>query len=279
MNFFRCFIIAIMLILNSCCSNLQICENLYSNQNYLLQNNIKAFGQLNSLYMVDIEKFNTDCTKYFSRELCINDGTKAIIKNLNIGLMKNFSGTSSAFAIKTNRSSTLMMTSGHSCKSVQRIDKNIIELIEQVTFGGTNKITLGIMKLNFVIDSRGNKYKFKRVLYTNEKPDICLFKVAGKFPNTVYLSDRKPTIGDKLLNISSPFGILNKQAVGIFEGYYLGKFDGEILYSIPAAPGSSGSPVFLNGFLTGVIHSVNRKFDQLSFGVSHEMLKEIIELE
>tara|TARA_Y100000310_G_scaffold117635_1_gene116381 strand:- start:122 stop:892 length:771 start_codon:yes stop_codon:yes gene_type:complete len=256
-----------------------VCENLYPNQNYLLQNNIKAFGQLNSLYMVDIEKFNSDCTKYFSRELCINDGTKAIIKNLNIGLMKNFSGTSSAFAIKTNRSSTLMMTSGHSCKSVQRIDKNIIELIEQVTFGGTNKITLGIMKLNFVIDSRGNKYKFKRVLYTNEKPDICLFKVAGKFPNTVYLSDRKPTIGDKLLNISSPFGILNKQAVGIFEGYYLGKFDGEILYSIPAAPGSSGSPVFLNGFLTGVIHSVNRKFDQLSFGVSHEMLKEIIELE
>ncbi len=279
MNFFRCFIIVIILILNSCCSNLQVCENLYPNQNYLLQNNIKAFGQLNSLYMVDIEKFNSDCTKYFSRELCINDGTKAIIKNLNIGLMKNFSGTSSAFAIKTNRSSTLMMTSGHSCKSVQRIDKNIIELIEQVTFGGTNKITLGIMKLNFVIDSRGNKYKFKRVLYTNEKPDICLFKVAGKFPNTVYLSDRKPTIGDKLLNISSPFGILNKQAVGIFEGYYLGKFDGEILYSIPAAPGSSGSPVFLNGFLTGVIHSVNRKFDQLSFGVSHEMLKEIIELE
>ena len=85
--------------------------------------------------------------------------------------------------------------------------------------------------------------------------------------------------GEILYNIASPLGVATPEMVPVLNGHYSGDMSfTRSAYTIPAAPGSSGSPVFdKRGKLVGMIHSVYIRFPFLSFGPTQERLLEFLD--
>ena len=89
------------------------------------------------------------------------------------------------------------------------------------------------------------------------------------------IASRPPRKHEQAVNIAAPLGKFGKDLMPYFEGHYLGtRYDSWInvmeseamaVYSIPAAGGSSGSPVLNKyGRLIGMIHSVYPAFHHIS---------------
>lgn len=85
--------------------------------------------------------------------------------------------------------------------------------------------------------------------------------------------------GEVLYNIASPLGVATPEMVPVLNGHYSGDVSfTRSAYTIPAAPGSSGSPIFdKRGKLVGMIHSVYIRFPFLSFGPTQERLLDFLE--
>jgi hypothetical protein len=73
--------------------------------------------------------------------------------------------------------------------------------------------------------------------------------------------------------MAAPSGIFAPGMLLIFEGYYSGEKDGSDYYTVPAAPGSSGSAILNSrGDIIGVIHSAILKFPNLAACVTQEQI-------
>lgn len=85
--------------------------------------------------------------------------------------------------------------------------------------------------------------------------------------------------GEILYNIASPLGVATPEMVPVLNGHYSGDISyTRSAYTIPAAPGSSGSPVFdKRGHLVGMIHSVYLRFPFLSFGPTQARLMDFLD--
>ena len=65
-----------------------------------------------------------------------------------------------------------------------------------------------------------------------------------------------------------------------FEGFYSGLINSENkqIYTIPAAPGSSGSPIINeNGHLVGMIHSATESIENIAIGPKTSVILAFIE--
>jgi hypothetical protein len=88
-----------------------------------------------------------------------------------------------------------------------------------------------------------------------------------------------PKFGEKFYNLASPLGVATPEFVPLLEGRFSGVVNfNRAAYTIPAAPGSSGSPIFdKRGQLVGMIHSVYLRFPLLSFSPTHDKLLKFLE--
>jgi hypothetical protein len=79
-------------------------------------------------------------------------------------------------------------------------------------------------------------------------------------------------------------GMFNANMIPKLDGYFAGYYHRDprvkqafAIYSIPAIGGSSGSPIFdQNGYIIGMIHSVNTRFPFITYSPTYEQLKEYI---
>ncbi len=105
--------------------------------------------------------------------------------------------------------------------------------------------------------------------------DLCLVYVEGIDLPAIEIASRPPRSHEKAINVAAPLGIFGDDLMPYFEGHYLGTiYDSWVdvmesnktaVYSIPAAGGSSGSPVLNRyGRLIGMIHSVYPAMHHLS---------------
>tara|TARA_B100000424_G_C22931708_1_gene495627 strand:+ start:924 stop:1673 length:750 start_codon:yes stop_codon:yes gene_type:complete len=85
--------------------------------------------------------------------------------------------------------------------------------------------------------------------------------------------------GEILYNIASPLGVATPEMVPVLNGHYSGDMSfTRSAYTIPAAPGSSGSPIFdKRGKLVGMVHSVYIRFPFLSFGPTQKRLLDFLD--
>ena len=100
----------------------------------------------------------------------------------------------------------------------------------------------------------------------------------------VKVAPRKPQPGARVYNIGAPVGIFDYQMVPINDGYYNGEAVNKwgihrvSVYTMPAAPGSSGSMVLNDRFeVVGLVHSLLRRFPVISIGPTYETLTDFIE--
>jgi len=169
---------------------------------------------------------------------------------------KSFDFMASGAAINTTNYGTYILTAGHVCHTPTP-PKNIK------------------LKTKYSITNVfGHKYSAKVIEYTlNENLDICMLYTKGKI-KPVSIADGGPVPGEKVYNLAAPLGIFNPGMIPVLEGRFAGFRENHAIYTIPAAPGSSGSGIFnRKGELVGLIHSVYTSFNNLSLSVSYSDLR------
>mgnify|MGYP003650760723 CR=1 FL=1 len=124
----------------------------------------------------------------------------------------------------------------------------------------------------------GEEYRAS-VLEYNMDIDACMIFIKDLTDGVeaVKISRRAPKPGDKVYNIAAPLGIYKPNIVPILEGRYNGEDENIALYSLPAAPGSSGSMIVNeSGQLIGMVHSVFTRFHVMTLSTRYVDLKNFI---
>jgi len=131
----------------------------------------------------------------------------------------------------------------------------------------------------FALAENGERF-LSNIIRIDKTIDSCLM-YAPKMTRwkPIRIRHEPLVFGEKLYNLASPLGVATSEFVPFLEGRYSGVVDfNRAAYTIPAAPGSSGSPVFdKRGHLVGMIHSVYLRFPLLSFGPTQDKLLRFLE--
>jgi S1-C subfamily serine protease len=180
------------------------------------------------------------------------------------GTVAKYISTASGFVVRNTPHGAYVITAEHVC-DVSYID-SFIKRIENGTYD-----------MNFkVIDVLGDKYNVE-IIKGNSRDDICLLWVKDLYMKAVEVSRKPPVPGDRVYNLAAPLGIFQVNMIPIQEGFYNGEHKRGAFYSIPAAGGSSGSPILNSkGELVGMIHSVYRGFDSISISPTYANLTKFI---
>lgn len=172
---------------------------------------------------------------------------------------------------------TLVLTANHVCETekitVNSFDKSFLKHVRG-NLGFHGDFTIRTEPKMTVVDHLGNKYTATTDAWASDvQSDTCIVETSMNGPALTIGS--KPSYGDVLFNVAAPKGIFyaNSRGGGIF--YADGLYNGEFLmpskkgkqdklfamYTISAAPGSSGSPVVnKNGEIIGMIHSIDSRY-------------------
>jgi S1-C subfamily serine protease len=181
--------------------------------------------------------------------------------------------SASAFVVSSGKSGAYAITAAHFCED----DMDL--LLQSVVRGNP------IEKIQFyAYDIDMKRYDINVVTY-DRKLDLCLVYVKKLQRKPVLISQTPPNPGDKTYNLAAPMGMFNKNMIPKLDGYFAGyhhrgpgdKGQPFAIYSVPAIGGSSGSPLFnKDGYIIGMIHSVNIRFPFLTYSPTHEQLRKYI---
>lgn len=127
------------------------------------------------------------------------------------------------------------------------------------------------------VDYFGNE-RAASVLGMDHINDVCILSVSGVWTEAIPIAEDLPALGNRVYNIAAPLGIFSPGMVLMFEGFYAGSDpSGNHLYTIPARPGSSGSPI-LNGSgeVVGMIHSAAMSLENVAISSSLVSIQAIV---
>jgi len=188
---------------------------------------------------------------------------KAVSPILNDGEETSFgSAMASGSIIHKTAHGSYILTANHVCEiDLPRVPIPITE----------SKI---LFKVFDVDDSSFDAEIFKK----SDDIDVCIiFAKNLKNKPAVKLKKIAPNIGDMVYNVAAPGGFFGKNMMPILQGRYSGMYEIHAVYTIPAAGGSSGSPIVnRKGYLIGMIFAVHRNFNHVSFSPTIEDLYDFI---
>lgn len=185
--------------------------------------------------------------------------------------------TGSAIAIDSEKNTLRILTVFHVCGEETMEALNLIYQDEN----GEYEYPHFKLKAYFY----GLEYDAKIVEYDMEN-DICLLEIESEFAykaKKITVAKEKPKLGETLYTISAPHSMASKTTRFHFHGAFAG-CDNEVLslndfcyFSIPAAPGSSGSGVFNRyGELVSLISITLAPFPEISAGPRQYYIKKIL---
>jgi S1-C subfamily serine protease len=171
--------------------------------------------------------------------------------------------TASGVLIKADKekNESYVLTAGHVCETPD-VPKPHIMLIDKASFEG------------FTLDGDGHE---AIVVAIDKYNDLCLMKMEYVEHAISSISELSPEPGDKLFNVAAPTGVWAPNMVLIFEGYFAGHQGKYMITSIPAAGGSSGSPIYnMDGEIVGILHSVNTRLANITYGAKLKAIKKFL---
>jgi len=174
-----------------------------------------------------------------------------------------------------------ILTVEHFCKD-KKLELN--KFIEE--FSEAYKIEENdVIDVSYTIDGikhDGTSYKLSTVKL-DDKSDLCILTFSDKnelCDESIKLARNFPKQGEKLHNIASPMSIFIENNALIFDGYYAGldKND-DMMLTIPATFGSSGSPVFnRRGELVSIITKTVVKFNNIAVGANLDKIRQFVNI-
>lgn len=171
--------------------------------------------------------------------------------------LREFNSAASGFVVKVVDDGAYAITAAHVCED------DVPPELESPT----TKVSA-----TYVMRRLDGKAYSASVLTYDREIDVCLMFVKDLTEGieTVKLSPTKPETGDRIYNIASPIAIFRPNMVPILEGRYNGETEGLAWYTLPAAPGSSGSMIVNEkGELVGLVHSVFVRFPVITLATTH----------
>jgi len=178
---------------------------------------------------------------------------------------ENRIGFGSGAIIKSDVTKTLILTAAHVC--IPNFSRRI-ELLEQPD------------NITFITVRTWNNERYPvEIIGIDMINDLCLLQTYFTGLPALKLSRIPPIPGDKVYNLAAPYGIVGNKFVLTFSGIYSGTeiIDNEHVYTIPAGPGSSGSPVLNErGHIIGIIHSSTNVMETIAIGPTTESIVEFL---
>ena len=191
-----------------------------------------------------------------------------------------FRTVASGSIVKHHKGLSMILTAAHVCGFVYKqqisIFKNFVGPNEKVS-----KIKIDTQLM--ATDIEGRIFSARQV-HLQKRSDTCII-VTNRIPqNALDIASNEVEIGEEVFNIGLPNGIWAPNFIPMFDGRYLGHFyfsyDRSKIscYSIPTAPGQSGSPIINSqGQVIGMIHSVYRRYNHLSLASTLEQIQGVID--
>jgi hypothetical protein len=187
---------------------------------------------------------------------------------------KYLSYTGSGGVVWQGEDSTVVMTAAHVCDI-----SNIVGRIRSEEENPDN-----IQHAMKVMDRKDRAYPAISYVSAIEF-DACLIHISKMTgAPAVSLSKENPKVGDIIFNVASPLGLYSSDGSPMFTGYYSGDFkfkdvsEGKMsLFSLPAAPGSSGSLLLnKNMEIVGVVSAVYARFHHLTISPTIGDLRDLM---
>ncbi len=162
--------------------------------------------------------------------------------------------SASAVIVQTNKNTTRLLTAGHVCAVIELGETNIL-----------------------VRDNSGSIHFVEAQVYS-DSPDLCLLETNDSWGEPLKITKKDTRHGDKGWNIAAPYGIFQPGMILTFEGYNSGRTtEGDDWYTIPAAPGSSGSPIINEKKeIIGIIHSAILSLPHISLSSTPEQIRSFL---
>ena len=184
---------------------------------------------------------------------------------------KKASSVGSSIVVAHRNNETYVLTADHVCSvdattetAISRDGKEIITI--------ENKV----VRLS-VTDYFGVNRKAK--VYRRDVPnDLCIVKTKGTWATPIDVSERNPVIGEMFYNVAAPLRIWSPKMVLMMKGYYSGRApNGFYHYTIPARPGSSGSPILTKDCkIIGMVQRAVIGFEHVTISTSDQAIRDII---
>lgn len=123
-----------------------------------------------------------------------------------------------------------------------------------------------------------------KVIKKSNDIDACILE-SDKLPErAISIALSKPEIGEKVYNLAAPQGVFGEDLIMLFEGFYSGVLKGDgfhnpdaDIYSLPANPGSSGSPIINSrGKLVGMVWAIHSRFHHITLSVPYDKMKKFV---
>lgn len=156
----------------------------------------------------------------------------------------------SGVIIKTGTTTSYVLTAGHVC----------LPPPPNTSIPGNLRVTYKIL-----LESGFGKRASGSIIAVDQENDLCLLEASEWLGPGLSMISGETNLHSNVYNMASPNGLGASIAVPVFDGYYIGKVANRMLFTIPAAPGSSGSPIMnsRNEVIT-VISAAAIRFDEFA---------------
>lgn len=222
----------------------------------------ESFG----LVLVDTKMIPVSCTY-------VNDPKKECdIKNFGL-VVKVSSSIGSSIVVGHYNNETYSLTAAHVCS-----EKPTSEFIYSPPMGPRISVIVNQHVSRIKVADYSGKEREASVYRVDKPNDLCILKTKETWGVPFKASEEDPSIGEKVYNVASPHRIWAPGMVLMMDGYYSGKNSiGFYHYTIPARPGSSGSPILNSrGKIVGMVQRAVVHFENLAISTSAQAIREIL---
>ena len=203
-------------------------------------------------------------------------------------------GSGSGVIVSHHKNSTFSLTAGHVCDfGSDRPPLPPLSTAEQIMgFAASIGVQLDFIPstmesswLIFVTDIDFNRHYSVPISVISPRDsvgsgttiDLCMLVSQRIDVPPARLSNTTPQSGDRIYNLASPYGTFFQGEGGmLYQGILTSPqgMNGSSVFSIPAAPGSSGSPIFNSeGEIIGIVSAVHRLVPNQTIGASLRQIR------